>query len=163
MSGAPRCIVLGLGNPDRGDDAAGREVARRLRGTLPECVTVAEADGETSDLLARLDGADAAYLIDACVSGAPAGTVRRIDAAREPLPPGAFGLSTHGLGPADAIGLACALDRLPETCVVYAIEGAAFETGAPLSPAVADAVDTVAGRLRDELFAFHPIEETPHA
>jgi hydrogenase maturation protease len=163
VSGAPRCIVLGLGNPDRGDDAAGREVARRLRGGLPEGVTVAEADGEATDLLARLDDADAVYLIDACVSGAPAGTVRRIDAAREPLPPGAFGLSTHGLGPADAIELARALDRLPETCVVYAIEGAAFETGAPLSPAVAGAVEAVAGRVRDELSIFLPIEETPHA
>jgi hydrogenase maturation protease len=163
----PRRIVLGIGNPDRGDDAAGREVARRLRGAWPEGVVVAEVDGEATDLLARLDGADAAYLIDACVSGAPAGTVHRIDAAHEPIPPGAFGVSTHGLGLAAAIGLARALGRLPARCVVYAIEGASFETGAPLSPAVADAVGTVAGRLRDELSVlqpvFHPIEETPHA
>jgi hydrogenase maturation protease len=27
--------VIGVGNPERGDDGAGREVARRLRGRLP--------------------------------------------------------------------------------------------------------------------------------
>jgi hydrogenase maturation protease len=161
VRGAPRCIVLGLGNPDRGDDAAGRAVARRLRDDPPEGVTVAEADG--ADLLDRLDGADTAYLIDACVSGAAAGTVRRLDVGAAPLPEGAFGLSTHGFGLAQAVGLARALGRLPATCVVYAIEGAAFEPGAPLSPAVADAVEAVAGRLRSELSALRETEEIPHA
>lgn len=158
-----RCVVVGVGNPDRGDDGAGRAVARRLRGTLPEGVTLAEADGEATALLAHLDGADAAFLVDACVSGAPAGTVRRIDVGVAPLPEGAFGLSTHGLGLAQAVGLARALGRLPPRCVVYAIEGASFAPGGPLSPAVAGAVEEVARRLRAEVSALQDIEETTHA
>jgi len=155
VNGVARWVVLGIGNPERGDDGAGRAVARRLRGALPQdladTVIVAEADGEVTDLLARLEGAEAAFLIDACVSGAPAGTVRRLDVGHAPLPPDAFGLSTHGLGLAQAVELARALGQLPPTCVVYAVEGASFDPWAPLSPVVTGAVDEAAERLRAEL------------
>jgi hydrogenase maturation protease len=137
MSGdASRQLVIGIGNPDRGDDAAGRRVARLLRRMLRNEVEVAEHDGEATALLARLDCAAAAYLIDACASGAPAGTVHRFDAAAAPLPQAAFGLSTHGFGLSEAVELARSLGQLPRRCVVYAIEGQSFELGAPLSPPV---------------------------
>jgi len=148
-----RRVVVGLGNPDRGDDGAGRTVARRLRGRLPEDVALVEHDGEASGLLAQIEGADAAYLIDACASGAPAGTVRRFDAARAPLPEAAFEVSTHGLGLAAAVELARALGALPRRCVVYAIEGQSFEVGAGLSPAAAAAVAEVVEQLVKEIRA----------
>jgi hydrogenase maturation protease len=152
MAGAgSRRIVIGIGNPERGDDAAGRTVARRLRGLLPPDVVIAEEGGEATALMARFDGAAEAYLIDACRSGAAAGTVRRFDVARAPLPHDAFGASTHGFGVAQAIELARALGQLPPRCVVYAIEGASFETGAPLSPPVAQAVADVVKRLREAI------------
>lgn len=148
---APRRIVLGIGNPDRGDDGAGRRVARLLRWWLPEEIEVAEHDGEATGLLARLDGAAAAYLVDACASGAPAGTVHRFDAGAAPLAQRAFGLTTHGFGLAEAIELARALGQLPVRCVVYAIEGTCFEVGAPLSPAASAAVVDVVRRLGAEI------------
>jgi hydrogenase maturation protease len=150
-----RCqrVILGIGNIARGDDAAGRLVVRRLKGSLPDNVEAAELDGEATALLARFEGAEAAFLIDACRSGAPPGTVRRLDVGMTPLPAGLFGLSTHGFGLAEAVELARALARLPPRCVLYAIEGASFETGAPLSPAVAAAVSDVVARLRLEMAA----------
>jgi len=144
-------ILIGIGNPHRGDDAAGRVVARLLRDALAEDVKVVEHDGEATGLLALLDGAASAFLVDACVSGAPAGTVRRLDIGLAPLPRGAFGLSTHGLGLAVAIELGRTLGQLPPSCVIYAIEGCAFESGAPLSPPVATAVADVARQLRAEI------------
>lgn len=145
-------VIIGIGNPDRGDDGAGVMVTRSLRGTLPEHVTIMEARGDAADLLARIETATVAYLVDACTSGAPAGTVRRFDAAAGPLPAGAFGhASTHGLGLADAIELARALGQLPQRCIVYAIEGASFEMGAALTPAVARAVTEAAAQLRGEI------------
>jgi hydrogenase maturation protease len=152
MSSA-RCrqIVLGIGNAERGDDAAGRAVARLLQGRLPDDVEIAELEGEAMELLARFEGADAAFLVDACWSGAPAGSVRRLDVNVTPLQQGLFSLSTHGFGLAEAVELARALAQLPPYCVVYAIEGATFETGAPLSPAVAAAVADVAGRVQTEI------------
>lgn len=143
----PRRVILGIGNPDRGDDGAGRAVVRRLRGLLTDEAELIEENGEAAALLARIEDADTAYLVDACASGSPAGTILRFDAAATPLPRHAFGLSTHGVGLAEAIELARALRQLPPSCVVYAIEGACFEAGAPLTPAVADAVAEVARRL----------------
>mgnify|MGYP002629327210 CR=1 FL=1 len=142
-----RRIVVGIGNPERGDDAAGRVVARRLRGRLPEAIEIVELDGEATALLACIDGAAEAFLVDACSSGAPAGTVQRFDVAGTPLSRGTFGLSTHGFGLVEAVELARVLGQLPARCVVYAIEGAAFESGAGLSSAVAASVAEVADRL----------------
>lgn len=150
MSGTRR-IVLGIGNPDRGDDAAGREAARRLRGCLPGDVEILEHDGEATALLHLFEDADQAYIIDACRSGAAAGTVRRFDAASEPLPEIELAVSTHGFGLAAAIELARNLGQLPPRCLVYAIEGVAFEVGAGLSAPVAAAVDDVVQQLEAEL------------
>jgi hydrogenase maturation protease len=155
--GASGLIVIGIGNPDRGDDAAGRCVARLVRPMLPDDVRVVEQDGEATALLACLDGVRAAFLIDACASGAPAGTVHRFDAAASPLPSGAFGLSTHGFGLAEGIELARALGQLPSVCVVYAIEGACFEIGAALSPPVRESLAGVASRLRAEFTGAHDL------
>lgn len=147
----PRRIVLGIGNSSRGDDAAGPAVVRRLNGTLPADIEIAEHGGEAAVLLARIDGMSEAFLVDACASGAPGGTVRRFDVAATPLPQGMFGLSSHSFGLAEAVELGRALGQLPARCIVYAIEGASFEAGAPLSAAVAAAVADVARRLSAEL------------
>lgn len=144
-------LVLGIGNPDRGDDAVGPEVVRRLRGALPKDVVVAIAAGEFAGILTRLERAEVAYLVDACTSGAAAGSVLRFDVAAEPLPSDAFAMTTHGFGLAEAIELARALGQLPPHCIVFAVEGASFEPGAPLTPAVAEAVEEVAARLSIEL------------
>lgn len=147
----PRCIVIGIGNPDRGDDAAGRAVAQRLHDMLPPEVEIVEHDGEATSLLARLESVATAYLIDASASAAPAGAVRRFDVAIAPLPQETFSLSTHGLGLAEAIQLASALGQLPDRCIVYAIEAESFEPGAPLSSPVAAAITEVGNRVREEI------------
>lgn len=151
MKDNSQCIVLGIGNPDRGDDAAGRAVARQLRGFSPTNIEVIEHDGEGATLLTQFDGAAVAFVVDASASGAPPGTIRRFDVSAAPLPDLAFGLSTHGFGLAMAIELARTLGQLPPQCIIYAIEGASFEMGAPLSAPVQAAVAEVARRLLAEI------------
>ncbi len=148
-----RRVVIGIGNPARGDDAAGREVARRLWALARDDFEILESDGEATDLLALMEGAEAAILVDACVSGAAPGTIRRFDAADGPLPAARYGLSTHGLGLADAIEFGRALGRLPPVCIVYAIEGTIFETGAAMSVALTAAIDELVPTLLKELEA----------
>lgn len=160
---AGRRIVLGIGNPDRGDDAAGRAVVRLLEGTLPADVELAEETGEATQLISRLNGASAAFLVDACASGAPAGTIRRFDVAASPLPRSAFGASTHGFGLSDAVELARVLGQLPPRCVVYAIEGRCFDVGAQLSSEVQAAVADVARWLAREIAAAESAELPDHA
>lgn len=150
MGNASRRIVIGIGNPRRGDDAVGHAVVRLLRGKLADAQLV-EHDGEPLALAADISGAASVHLVDACTSGAPQGTVHRFDAAAAPLPQTGFRLSTHGLGLAEAIELARALGELPKRCIVYAIEGSCFAPGAPISPAVARAAEVLAERLYTEI------------
>jgi hydrogenase maturation protease len=131
--------LIGLGNAWRGDDAAGLVVARRLGGVAHE--------GDAVALLEEWAGAAHAVVVDAAVSGAPPGTVHRFDAAR-PLPAATLrSSSTHAFGLADAVELARALGRLPARLDVYAIEGAGFALGAPLSPPVGAAVERLVSVL----------------
>ncbi len=151
MSDTPRRVVFGLGNPDRGDDAAGRLVARRLREMLPADVTVLDQDGDAASLVPALRAQDAVWLVDAACSGAPAGTVHRLDCAAGDAPPAGPASSSHGLGVAEALALARALGSLPRQCVLYAIEGADFTPGAPPGAAIVAAAQAVAERIADEL------------
>jgi hydrogenase maturation protease len=144
-------LVIGIGNPDRGDDGAGRAVARALRGELPSDIEIVETDGEATTLVALLGRSRKVFLIDACASVAPPGTIRRFDAGIRDLPRLGFSMSTHGAGVGEAIELARALGDLPPTCILYTIAGTSFETGVPLSSGVAAAVRDVAARLADEL------------
>ncbi len=148
---AGTAVVIGVGNPFRGDDGAGREIARRIGAGGGPTVTVIEEDGDGERLMEAWDGARAVIVIDAMVSGAAPGTIRRFDAAREPLPAAAFPLSTHAFGLVEAVELGRALGNLPASLVVYAIEGKSFDTGAPLSEAVAAAVPDAVARVRREL------------
>ncbi len=150
---SPRVIVLGVGNTERGDDGVGRTVAGLLRDLASDRVSVAGQDGEATSLLMALEGTAVAYIVDACVSGAPAGTVQRIDAHEAPLPQVSSDLSTHGFGLAAAIELGRALGQLPPRTIVYAVEGTSFDTGTPLSPPVAAAAAAVAERIRSEIEA----------
>lgn len=144
-------LVIGIGNPDRGDDAAGRRVAQLLRGQHCADVEICELDGESTTLVARLEGAASAWIVDACRAGAPAGTIHRFDLTHASLPPMRSGLSTHGMGLSEAIELARALGRLPGRCIVYALEAQHFRAGSPLSAPVAEAVAVAATRISAEL------------
>lgn len=163
MAEPSRRLVIGIGNPDRGDDGAGRLVARQLRGTLPDAVEALEHSGEATSLLAHLETAAGAWLVDACTSPAAAGTVRRFDVVAAPLPQDAMTLSSHGMGLNDAIELARVLGQLPRRCIVYTIDAEQFETGQPPSQAVITAARDVSDRIRRELDDAPKTMETNHA
>jgi hydrogenase maturation protease len=151
VSAAAGALVVGFGNPLRGDDAAGLEVAARVRDRAPAGVRVLAREAVPVDLFEAWDGSTRVVLVDAARGGGAPGTVRRLDAATAPLPASLLRISSHTGGVAEAVELARALGRLPAALAVYAIEGATFEPGAPLDPAVARAVEAVARAILDEL------------
>jgi len=138
-------LVIGLGNPDRGDDGVGRVVARLLKPHMP----VIEHDGEATALADTLQSARRVWLIDAAQSGSPAGTIRRFDCTQD-IPMLRSTVSSHGFGLAEAIGLARALGTMPPHCIIYAIEAVCFTPGEPLSPPVAKAARDVAHHILAE-------------
>jgi hydrogenase maturation protease len=79
------------------------------------------------------------------------GRIHRFDLRQCSLPTGFAYRSTHGFGVAEAVELARSLGRLPRRLILYLAEGAQFEIGAPLSPAVAEAVDKAAARIVEEV------------
>ena len=139
-------LIIVCGNRQRGDDAAGILVAERLRALG---IAAEACSGEVSDLIEAWTGADDVIVIDAVVSGAPAGAVHVWDGQRLPTFATSEG-STHGLGVAQAIKLARALNRLPSRLLVYGIEGKNFEMGSEVSPEVERGVEEVVQRLSRE-------------
>lgn len=139
-----RRIVIGVGNPSRGDDGAGLEVARRVksRGSY-------QVPGGSYELMDVWEGADDVIVVDAARSGSAAGTVHRFDATDQPLPGGVLGTSTHSIGVADVIEMARRLGRLPEHLVVYGIEVFDVSPGPRLSASVRRAVGRVVEEIDD--------------
>ncbi len=128
-------LVIGIGNPWRGDDGIGHAVVDALADT-PGLAT-AKSHGEPAELMELWQGHDPVILVDAIVTGAAPGTLHRLD-AREPLPRGAR-YSSHGIGLAEAVELARSLGELPGTLIVHGIEPACLEDGARLSPEISAA------------------------
>jgi hydrogenase maturation protease len=144
-------MVIALGNADRGDDGLGPAVLACLRTDRPAGVTLHRAGDDALGLLDEWAGVPWAIAVDAVVTGAAAGTVHRMETADGAMPAGLAGVSSHGFGLAEAVALGCALGRLPPRLIVHAVEGAQFDTGTRLSPAVASAVETVAAAVRREV------------
>ncbi|HEY1204528.1 MAG: hydrogenase maturation protease [Bryobacteraceae bacterium] len=142
-----RVLVIGCGNPDRGDDAAAILVVRRLR----ECGVAARE--HSSDGLALIDlwsQAEYVILIDTVVTGAPPGTISGCLGADTVLLRSA-GTSSHSFDVASAIELARALDRMPGSLKIYGIEGSVFEAGTEPQPVVLAAAERVANLVLAEV------------
>jgi hydrogenase maturation protease len=151
----PDVLVVGVGHPDRGDDAAGWLVAERLRERLGDHpgVEVVRLSADPAGLLTlpAWDAAAHVVLVDAIVTGAPPGSVEVLG-ADQPLPsPRASG--THDLGLVATLQLARALGRLPRDLTIVGIEGVRFGVGDLPSPAVVAAAERVAGALDTEVRA----------
>ncbi|WP_300612239.1 hydrogenase maturation protease [Trebonia sp.] len=146
-------LLIGIGNPDRGDDAAGLAVARKIRAaTVPGQVVVRELIGDQLALLDAWTGASVVYVVDAVCSGGTPGTIYRFGTA-DALTDRFRHRGTHTFSLADVVELARALDRLPRHLAGFGIEGARWELGAPLSPRVEAAADAVTSQLLKELKA----------
>jgi hydrogenase maturation protease len=143
-------LVIGVGNPARGDDGAGRVVACRLRSRNGCACVVRESSGEATALMDAWTGFDDVSIVDACLGAGEPGTIVRLE--RDQLDRLASlqarrCASTHGFGLAQGLALARALGRLPSRLVIYAIEGGDFQDGERLSPAVDRAVSELVALL----------------
>jgi len=139
--------IIGCGNQQRSDDAAGILVVEKLRKLG---VRAGICQGGSLELIEAWTGANDVIVVDAVVTGAPVGTVRTWNIRQTPIsvakPP-----STHGLGLAEAIALARVLHRLPARLRIYGIEGQRFAVGGEISREVNLAIKEVVRRIIDEV------------
>jgi hydrogenase maturation protease len=149
----PQLLIIGIGNPFRSDDAAGIELARLLRERVPAGVRVIEETGEGAALLDAWRDAPGVILVDAACSGAPPGTLHRLDLRSQEMSREFFRFSTHAFGAAEAVELARALNRLPPRLIFHGIEGKEFASGEGLSPEVVCALSTAIERILEDVRA----------
>ncbi len=145
-------LVVGLGNPDRGDDAVGPVVAAGLTGLGLLGVDVITCQDPTC-LLDVWTAYPGVVVVDAIHAGVAPGRVLTMEAGATAgvladqawVRTGRGG--THAFGLAAAIELGRALDRLPERLVLVGVEVQRVDHGGGLSPAVWSAL----GRVQDEV------------
>ncbi len=129
-----RTVVIGVGNEFRSDDGAGRIVARLIAAKSPEEVAIHQSTGEALSLIELWGNAPRVILVDALDAGLEPGSVSRWDASDAALPMSYFHQSTHAFSVSEAIEMARSLGQLPESVIVFGIQGARFDHGEGLSP-----------------------------
>ena len=137
-----RVVLVGIGNPFRGDDAAGCLVARGVR-DVPGLEVVESEDVPERDLF-RIVAArpDVVLLVDAVHLGAPPGATAVLD----PEVLARYAATTHSV----PLGLLASLIRraVSAKVVVLAIQPRQTAPGSGLSPAVARTVGAVVDCIR---------------
>lgn len=136
-----RTRVLGVGSP-AGDDQAGWLVVDALQGSgLDAC----KLDRPGATVVSLLEGVDHVILVDAMQGGGAPGRIQRFE--RHDWRSYGHGLSSHGFGVLDSLGLAQALGCLPERLDLYGIEIASAHPGEAPGPEVRTAAALLAARI----------------
>ncbi len=125
---ARRILVLGIGNPGRGDDGLGPELVDRIeRAALPGVDTDANYQLNVEDALA-CSAHDLVVFVDASNDGPEPYSFTEIAPARE------IAFTTHELAPASVLALCEDLyGRRPEARLL-AVRGCEWDIGDGLSP-----------------------------
>ncbi|EKV30779.1 Hydrogenase maturation protease [Caenispirillum salinarum AK4] len=144
-------LIIGVGQPWRGDDAAGLDALALLDGGGPwDC---RPHHGEGLGLIALWEDRPLVLVIDAALSGAAPGALHRLEVADGAALDGAgFRCSSHAFGVREAIETGRALGKLPDRLIIHAVEGARWGLGEPLSDAVAAALPALADAVRRDLY-----------
>ena len=127
-----RILVLTWGNPSRGDDALGPELARRLellaapRG-VPEVEILTDFQLQPEHA-ADLEARDLVLFADASLRADPPFSFARVRPANDAT------FTSHAMSPAALLAaFASAFGRAPPPAWVLAIRGEAFDLGEPIS------------------------------
>lgn len=141
-----RALIIGYGNPLRGDDGLGPRAAEALAPLIEEsAVGLVARQQLTPELAEPISRAEWVIFIDA-EDRAPAGEIRCRDAGATS---GVGAVIAHHLTPARLLGCARELyGRAPEA-VVFSVSGEHFGLSEELSPDVAKALPLLIGQVSE--------------
>lgn len=149
-------LVIGVGNDFRSDDAVGLYVAREINKKGLKNTTIIEGINDGTSMIEAWKGISRAFVIDCVHSGGEPGKIYRFDALSENIPENYFpGLSTHAFNITDTIALARNIDYLPDSLIIYGIEGKNFGTGQGLSDRIHKSADEMIIQIADEIRRAH--------
>lgn len=147
LEGCSRLVILGVGNPLRGDDSLGLEILKRLRGKLPRKVKVIYCGSSPENFVSKVRGFKPTHvlIIDAAHFGGKAGEARLI--LMEQI--SSITISTHTI-PLNI--LAWLIQRSTNAKVLLlGIEPKNLGLGEKLSPEVREAIELCAEILIDAI------------
>ena len=153
MDRPPTTLVIGLGNPLRGDDGIGPAVVAALRPEGSRLTLIESAGNDLVEWLAS-DEFDRILIVDAADFGRAPGSWVRLTSDRLAASEGGL---CHGLGLVEALDLLRALGLRPPPITIFAVQPAAVAWGPGLSLEARRAVAALASAIRDELA--HPDRE----
>ncbi len=123
-------LLIGCGNPSRGDDALGPELLRRAEALRAPGLEVLEDFQLQIELSLDLVGRELVLFVDASVAAAAPFEFRRLHPARDES------WSTHTLHPEAVLHVFQVVQRRePPPAYLLAVRGEAFDLGKPLSEA----------------------------
>ena len=148
-----KIIVLGIGNILLTDEGFGVRVIEKLYDTydFPENVSIVDGGVLGINLLGVIAEARHLIVVDAVKNKAAPGTLYRLE--KEELPERILlKNSLHQTDFLETLTLCQAIDKVPETTVVLGVEPQDITThSVEMTPAVADRVDDMMGRVIQEL------------
>ncbi|MFZ2300348.1 MAG: hydrogenase maturation protease [Gallionella sp.] len=129
---APR-LIIGIGNPSRGDDALGSLCIERLQALqLPDTELLTDFQLQIEYVLDLLDR-DEVIFVDAAASGAEPYTFGLLAAQAD------HSVTTHAVSPSALLATGLKINgHLPPNIYMLAIRGYSFELGDALSMQAAD-------------------------
>ena len=144
-------LILGLGNPLRGDDGVGCRLVEELaRRELPPGVQVLDGGAAGLGLLNLVEGWERVVVVDAAEMGRGPGEIVRFTLADVRLASTPDCFSLHHAGLSEALALADALGRpLPEM-VIFGVQPVRVGWGEGLSPAVEAALPALIAAVLEE-------------
>jgi hydrogenase maturation protease len=143
-----RVLVIGYGNPLRGDDALGCEIAGRLASTIhDETVEVLSVNQLTPELSEFISEVELVVFIDASHVGQPGSwKCQTVDANEK---------SSHTLGhhltPMSLLAYAQAIFKASPRALLVSVAGDSFECRQELTPSVAAALPAVEQFVREQI------------
>ncbi len=133
----PDTLIIGLGNPLRGDDGVGVRVAQALVDlALPDGVEVVDGGTQGLGIVNLMEGWPRVILVDAADVGVTPGQFIRFGLEEAHLLGDDQHLSIHAAGLRDALLLAQALGTLPHEVIIFGVQPATVEWGSRSSPQV---------------------------
>ncbi|HIQ00635.1 MAG TPA: hydrogenase maturation protease [Anaerolineales bacterium] len=144
-------LIVGLGNPLRGDDGIGpRVVAELRRRGLPEGVEAIDGGSGGLDLLRVIEGWGQVVVVDAADVGREPGQFVRFTPEEARLMEAPDRFSLHHASLAEALSLARALDHPLPPLVVFGVQPERIGWGEGLSPAVEEAISALVEAVLQE-------------
>lgn len=156
-------LVLGLGNPLRGDDGVGPAVIAALHSQgAPAGVTLLDGGTAGLEMLLLWEGYARVIVVDSAEIHSPPGRWQRVDLSQTRLSRHPLTGTLHTAGLAEALALAEALDRQPPELILFGVQPHSLAWEAGLSLPVTAALPDLCRAVRDsaESPLTHPVADS---